>query len=528
MAISKKGATTETKKPIEEEVPTGGTVPGASAPNPTSFADIISAFGTSANISTAGTEYVKAVRHELEDAARGLSVETRQLNEPSGAILFAMGKVGIVLNFEEAVGTDIQFPTSIVNVVAIRSAAAMMGSDFRVLNCIIVTSEDYDRPKFMADHISAIFKAYRSEVVNDMTIEAMSKIQYTTDIDVSRTKKFVESLSPHKIQSRGDFGFTINMKKDDLLNMGGRQDQYQQARFTPIVGVLAYVEFLPSFADGMTTKYVPIVHITDIVSSLPTMSMAATAISVAADLFIGKGLWRNQFTSFESDKPNIGNLIRTENGQPWAASSVEERDQFINIYCERPVLAIDIVDGRARIPRIELLADRTQEADDLIRNIFGQFLGLNIPNNIVPARSVFEEFVGYVARSGNVYDSRIVDYLSCVRSMGNNPRVTELMRRDIDPMPRADLVREIMSEFRRLYISQTCVLDAELVRTMGEVVHKVLNISTSLVSMSGINMDLIMKQSEAYGSGSFAVTSAMGSRYGQGRYHYQNPAGYYR
>lgn len=521
---------TEQEQEQKSQQTQSGQVPGdGRAPDPSDFVQIMSSYGASANISVHGTEFVKAVRQQLEDPSRGIKIETRQLPEPSGSMLFAYGQQGIILNFEEAISIDPAMPKSAVNSLAVRSAKAIMGNEFKVLNSIIISPEDYGRPKHTADHLADTLRATASSQVSNMTIEAMAKSQFSVDIDASNTRSFLDSISPHAVRSRGDIGFTINMRRDDLPSLNPNPN-YQQATFSPIIGVTAYVEFLQTMDnDGITPKYLPVIHITEIASKLPTFYMAATAIAVAADLFIGKQLWKNQFSSFDKNKPNIGNLIiDPETNQPWTAGSAELRDQFINHYCKRPVLAIDVTDGRARIPKLEKLADPSTEAQASVRKIFGDFLGISIPANITPGNCVFQEFVGIVSRGGELYDSRIVDYLTCVQGMGNNPRIGDLLRRDSNPIPRAELIKELMSDFRRLYVNQVCVLEAELVRTMGEIVHKVLRITNSFNAVSGINMDLLLTQSDQYASGSFTVTSAMGPGYNSAyNYNITNPGSLY-
>lgn len=488
-------------------------------------------YAMSSGLSSDAMAYVEEIRKILSDSARRRSViEMKQLNQPNGSVLFYQGTVGIVLTFSEAIrGVDPAAPKASTNVTAAMACRRLMGDDFKLLNIVIVDRYSYDRAVHMANYISVNIEAVTDKNISEFVIDDLVKSRFTIDNEVTNVQRFLNDNSPHSIPTRADIGFTLNMKVEnpDYNQMG--PGQRRPDHYVPIMGCGAYVEIIKRADDyqGGTVRFQPIVHITEITSVIPMVKILPIIISVAADIFIVKGLWKNQFAYFEEDKPNLGNLIvHPETGKPWFAKSVKEREEFIQSYVDKPALAIDVVEGRCRIPGIEKYANPANAAD-IIRD-YSDFIGLEIPMDNVPCKRVYSEIVGIVAQGSKRVDSRCVDYLTTVPYMQTNPRLVELLNRNNESMSRADLIQDIMSEFDRLYVNHVCIFNTQLIEALSSEIGRMLNLMVSFDTLNTIDMGYIDQQAGAFGSGIASVTSSM-NQYNRNQFNpnWYNPGSIY-
>lgn len=501
----------------EQASPTAGTgaqpgaeaAPGSDRQAPI-FSTMISDFTTASGLGTEATAYVDEIRKILGDKSRRTVIEMKQLGQPSGSVLFFTKDCGIILLFEEAI-RDLgpQIPKAAAIGIAAGECKRQMGDNFRILNIITVDRYSYNKAIAMANHITVIMEADLTPGVKSFRIEDMAKTKFTVDNDINNVHQFVMENSPHAISSRGDIGFTINMKHDGPDQYYG-MGQRPQDRYVPVMGCTAYVEIIKRQDEfqGGQVRFQPLIHITEITSIIPSAKVFPIIMAVAADIFIGRGMWKNQFNQFEPGKPNIGNLVEEEPGKPWFARSVKDREEFINAYVDKPALALDVTEGRARIPGIEKYTNPVFSNE--ITNEYSEFLGVQIDQSSIPCTPVYTEVVGIIEQGSRFADSREVDYLTTIQHLASNPRIAELLVRSKDLNSRADLIQELMSNFNRLYINQVVVFDAAMIEALGMHIAKVLNLMVNFDTMNNIDMGVITNQAAAFGGGVTGVTSSMG------------------
>jgi len=451
----------------------------------------------------AATDYIEEVKRIVGDKSNELVIDMTKLTTPAGAVLFHFNKkIGIVLIMDEAIkGINPSLPTAFINREAIDEVRRIYGNDFSLLNCIVVDATMYPKSAHMATHIINLIRTQLSTDIDSFTIQNLSNSNYGIDTTITKVRQFMDSLSPHGVTPRSDIGFIITMKKD--MSGQPRLRGYDQEFdiYEPIIGCTAYVEFLQHSADmgaGSYTKFQPIVHITDIQSTAPTQKILPIVIATACDIFIYKQQWQTQFNTFEKGKYNIGNLVMDEDGSPFFAKNVKERQDIVNTYLEKPVIVLDITEGMARIPGIENYASQDPQVHKKMIRMFRDFLGIGLPEEIQPTMPMYTEITGQVTVGANTSDSRNVDYLTVINKMHGQGRVSELLMRYPDPTRRAQLIDEWYGGFNRLYTNHVVIINQQLSAMIGPVVSQQLSMRSSLNTLSGIDLTLSLQMGDAY------------------------------
>jgi hypothetical protein len=169
------------------------------------------------------------------------------------------------------------------------------------------------------------------------------------------------------------------------------------------------------------------------------------AIPIAAEVFIGAGLWKQPFVNLTKKGENIGNLITDDKGKPWVAKTEKDIADFFAMYIANPVLVLDIVTGHARLPGIGKFASEKYHPD--IVKSFARFLDVPEQSLINPARTIFREIVGVAEVSSDidptgVIDTRKLTYLFATNKIGNTPGVDKLILRYPAAESRIELLQE--------------------------------------------------------------------------------------
>jgi len=482
-----------------------------------SFSSLFRDFSTGGSLSSSATAYIDEIRKTLEDPASQHKIKMLKLTTPTGAVVFKLNNTGVILVFSEGVmGIEPGMPTSIVNADAIAEAKRIIGATFDVAVVVIVDPLSYNRAIQMAAYISQVLRCKNSSLAQNLRLESMAQTQYGLDTDINTVKQFVIANSPHSVPSRGDIGLVITMKRQDKM-IGHTYDRNSvKDRYEPIIGILGYVELLQRQSLGGLPRFLPVIHITDIYSPIPDEKLLPIALATASDVFIGKQHWKNQFSMFDKEFPNIGNLIKDEQGAPWFAESVRDREDFINQCVDKPMLCIDITEGRARIPGIEKYANPA--AGPTIAQEYTEFLGVQIPGNIQPAQLSYVEMVGSIEKGAATIDSRNVDYLSTVKFAKNDERINALLTRYPDPSVRSNFIQAYFPEVKWLYVNYVVALNHQLVAAIGREVNSKLKMRANFASLNGIDMSWMDAQSQAYAEQPISVI---------GPHNYGGPVGWW-
>lgn len=462
------------------------------------FSTILNTYGSNLTLDSNSDEYLAKLRKILEDPAYA-RISCKRLDEP-GAFAFTTNEknsknAGIILIFMSAVTLNYN---DIINRTKFIAAARDFKNkfpDYQLLHIMTVTENDYDKCMQMAAYISNTLqmKSGDSEIEKNLTISQLKKYRIVIDSDINNVKNFFKKHYPHKAIPRCDIGFIAsigNIKKNYNQFMGG-MDSFDN--LTPLFAVSGYTEFIEeSIAPGTPIKFTPIIHVTGILSIIPSSKILSMAIPVAVELFISGGMWKAQYLNPVKGSINIGNLINDpKTNKPWVAKTQNEITGFFNTYMNPPFFAIDIAEGKARIPNIEKLM-----SDNIILDEMASFLEIDRSNfqNMNVGKIGFNEIIGEIEADDNIIDSREIDYLFLMSKVGYRDKFEAFKYRLVDPTKRAELISEI-ANFTKTGINYVFLIDSNIVRISATVIGQNLTfynpgmntIPTVSLSQSGFN-----------------------------------------
>lgn len=439
------------------------------------------------------SEYLQNIRKILEDSASIVRAQMVTLTDT--AVAFISGNNAIVLVRE----SDIANLQSISNETLLMIASESIKTKLvgkNVLNIISVNKTMFNRPEQMASHLMQIF-AGQSESVNQFNLRsfnANNRWVINIDDNMTNVRQFFDNNSPYPAIC-GSFGFVASLVDKQSRNF----NTVQQPR--PMFGITGYNDFI---RDNTTGKFVPMVHITDILSVLPASKMLALVLPLVADVVISRGLWSQQFTALGADGINIGNLINdTEKGKPWEVKSdADLRDMFRNFICP-PILCIDVKSGGADIPGLYRIV-RPTDHRSLIEDIYG-FVGETPDFSIPISQNIYKEIVGIFEITKNkfqdVMDIRDMTYLYAISKSKYSPALEYLLtRNDLDPIRRFEHLRNLIGgDVIPTHLSITAILNGRFLNEIAKVVAR--NISVEFQNAREIPIDINRFMDQAFQPG---------------------------
>lgn len=479
--------------------------PSTDAPGggPTNILGLMSVFGVSTGISPDIEAYITDLKKHLKEAPN-LNISISRLQEPLGTHFVECASSAFLLLFPDVIPTptDPEVPKSEYIRVAL-TTLSQVRPDLRPKNAILVSKQDYGRARHMAGHLARNLMVATNSQYASITAQALSDGNYVIDANPAMASNFINMLNPHEVQPRADIGFTVSIRRQ---RTPGRE--FQQGlvdELTQLAACTGYVEMIRQQDQAGNIKHLPLVHITAMDSMIPHPAMIPLLATLAADRFIIKNGWRNQFSKFAKGAPNLGNLIPDpqDPSKPWFASNVLERDQFIATHVFPPALAIDVVEGQARIPAIAnypLVAGAPKVLED-IRSFFGVDVTQlrNIPLTSVSTVDV----IGYYGdRAGNLLDSRNIGYLDLMASLGALDRDAEaLLYHQTEPRRRQRVVAQAAgATYVPMFTNNVTVLNANLLNFMSSVIGQTLRITQAGGSTGVASVDFAIAQGLGFGA----------------------------
>lgn len=437
-------------------------------------------------LSAEGRDFVERLRKEVTDESSGIQIEMHTLTTPSETVYFTSGGFAVVLIFAEAVERVSDLPTSIF-IPEAGKALKLKSPSLTVLNVVVVTKVDYARiPQWTSYIKNSLLCATRSDV-QGMKFADMASSHWYLDTNTSAYADYIEKTSPHAVPARSDFGFTVNLrtKANDLMGANNKD----QINHMAVAAITGYTDFVQSNPVNGQPHFLPMVHITDIVTHIPKEALLAILVPMATEIFIWGNHWKSPFNKLGPKNINIGNLIKDgTTGAIYSIDNPGHRDSFIATYCENPVLTMDITEGRARIPGIEKYAQ--PEAGRAIIDGFFNFLGDTQTDRSTisaPVDGIFHEFIGYVQTGQQLNDSRWCDFLNCVhRNPADFDNLTELLTRNIDPKLRMNKQREVEQNFDAQYVNYICALNGHHIIKMHAAIRNALNVTSNIMGQAGL------------------------------------------
>ena len=448
--------------------------------------------------------YLDEVTKTLDDRSIGADlpegIQQRKLSIP-GAMAFVNKNRAHIALFADATAST-KLPASVAIQPAVLELKAQ-GID--TLNSTVISVEDYARPSNFGLNLASEFVCINDDLM--FTLADASRESYEIDLNLANARNALDALSSHASKTRVDAGFVVSLKSGNeeraFQNPNAGVYQTQQ-----ILAVGVYVDFTQTtqviFNNGMQQqiqKYVPFVHISDVQSLYRSPLMADLALIFATEVFIRNGGWVSAFSTFAKGQANIGNLITVDDGKgnkiPFHVSSIEQRQEFIQTYCMAPLLVIDVMEGRCRLPGLASLMSTDPNTISRRNETLSKFFGVPFQHNAPAATPLLWTVAGTIADRGERTDSRTVDYLNAIARGSNIPEVEYLRAFDRNAERRADVVTKIAGDdFKRLYTNHIGVLDWDLLLKLSQAAQGRLRIDglNQLTGYGNVNLDLVMAQ----------------------------------
>lgn len=449
-------------------------------------------------MSSRGMEYVKNLKAAIAEKG-GNRFEVRTLSYPPESLAIISGNVGICLLFSEAIRRDDNLPVSAMTRNVLTTFNEQVGTKVRMVNTIVVTPADYDRAAVMAAHIINALNSLTEAAISNMDIRSLQNFPLEISTNPDTYDNFNAKYNPHGVAARADITLTISASIP-RKNTRGDANLFSQAEIDTKIDVAsigAYTIFSATNDNGVL-KYQPEIHISEITSPIMTEGMIPLLLSLATDCLITNQFWKFQFSDLGGQHhPNIGNLVNdTATGQPWRATNLQERDEFIKRNCTPPILFLDVVEGRARIPGLERYS--LPEWYPHIIDDYNRFLCAAegspefTPRSAAPGLISWREYLGTFQSGSELMDSRWVDFLS-VMVHRSTERVSceRLLNHQEHEQDQVNVVRDFAPNLNLLYVNTVVALHPEVIRNVQAAVHKVVrtlngNVTTGVVDMSSL------------------------------------------
>lgn len=455
----------------------------------------------------------------------GQPVQITYLPDPAGVVVLECnGRFTFLIFQEYTTGIKPSIPTTVVVQSAFRSYGMVAGkniSGLKILPPIVITKQDYPKADKMANWIYATFVNQEDA----LTAEALNNEQLYITVNGQDCDAFGREWSPHGVMARSNIAFKLSIipKGNRTYDFQGKDNIFNNYRseMVDVATVNAYVEIIngPRRMDTNTQMFTPVVHITDVVTRAPNLRLYLMLLALSAEVFIKQGFWKNQFMSFKKDKPNLGNLLVESNGELSFIDKQASLDDFIFRYMTPPVLAIDVTDGRARVPGTELFVLTDPEHQMGLRSeVQALFRGqpVTLPDhiNLIETSYSYSEFVGSFPSKDGYLDTRyIADYLQLAVHFGktNSAEIAQFLNHyPNDAAPRFEMLQRFYKEITALYANSVAFCNLDFVGAIQDALRSFIQLAPNSYTPTAGAMDLsgLVKDASSYlsrGAGAFGA-----------------------
>lgn len=335
--------------------------------------------------------------------------------------------------------------------------AEILPKGIHLIQSVVVCRYDYPQIDAMANHIARCLMVTSQKAAFEMNIATLGNEQFTVSLDQGAVSAFVRQYAPQATVARDDVGVLVSVsRRTGRMNTFTNKEEYEN---TPILALTAYTKILVN-----NNQFIPVATISDIVASIPHRGLIAVAMAVAADALISRQAYLRPYTKFSKDSMNLGNLIPGADGHMWAAADMNQTNEFIAKYMTPPFLAIDVTEGRARIPGIDAMLANNGAV--MAREI-SAFLGVDV-TGIPAVINQTMEYTGITKTVDGLVDSRKIDYLYLAsKGVKDIGAISSFLYPVQDPRSRIQQVTEHQTDTVPLYTTWTCVLNAPFVVAIG-------------------------------------------------------------
>ena len=505
------------------------------------FVNVLSKLETQISLTEKGREYHETLRRALEDKSWGkLSIKTIRLTDPAESYLFydSAASLGIIVVYLES-QFESDHEDSLVRLYGkARNTVFSMfegkANPINILNVIGIAPEDYDKIGAMIADVKNTFISEYDTSFHDLSVNSIKDMNFSINPNLEKVKSFIRNISPHGIPAAMEYGFTVDimMPKQNNQYFVTGFNQKRDYETKTIAAIVAKTNFLCNAPGGVPGSFnpmggmgygnmqcfLPVITITDIVSSIKSPELLPLYLTLAQQAFISTGFWKEPFKNFGvKGATNIGNLLENQQThQLLEMSSSADVEAFIATYCRTPIMALAVTEGRSRILGMEWMSD-AKLANNAI-DIFNNFTDSGSLITQDPVVMRYAEYTGTCSINGEMVDSRYVDYLHIVADNPNEaPNLRPLLMLNSNPMDRAKMVRNISSDYKTKYITMNCALKADALNLMGGIISRFIRVQLDQNNNNNnfIGLDALIAESQKYVNtmGSFGGNNFGGYNY---------------
>lgn len=453
-----------------------------------------------------GTNYVHKLKERLETRRNILPDELKVMNlsYPPESLVFICANKAILMIFSETSSAQtIDRPVFSLFNEAVDSLKRATGGKIEVRNTIIVTPQDYSRPDQMAVEIVNELQGLLDPGIGDANLDSFRNADLTVVTDRNWCAAYLNAHDPHGVPDRDSLQIAVcvSNRRNRMANQDMFNPDNQFADLQTLAVISGYTEFI--LANQVNPRgepmFLPLVHISRIVSSIQSEAFIPLLLSVAVERWVRNGGWKAQFDDIGSLSPNIGNLCRDlTTNTPMTVSNPMEREAFIREHMTFPMPVLDIVNGRAHMPGLERYA--IPEWGQVVLNNCSKFLAGRemLPNNR-PTYNAYEDYVGYIQNGTSVYqDSRWIDYLNMMIHLKDADRCARLLSKQADPNLEFRVLKEFAPDLRPLYHRAVTGLAPDLFKALANAIRGQISVIDNSSMANTINMDGFIQMANDY------------------------------
>ena len=427
---------------------------------------IISEFDEQNCWTPAAHEYVNTIRKSLTDDGRTLNVTAKFCGNNAMVFMTTWHAVLLIIESGGVSTYDLQNETSIASAISsfnemnveVMVDKKVTQPQRKLLNVVTANAKMFDRVGQMTTYIDLALKAATGSWADAIRLEDFYSSRNDAgknhrpgrklfvDINAERMRSFMDARSPLATNVR-DFGFVCYIS-DSHTPHG------QEPKRKPFFGVSAYVEFLREYQQNSNIPvFKPVVHVTEIITTMPTQQVLGIVIPLVAEVLIGKEIWKSKFTDLTNGSENLGNLIiDAESGAPMVAKDERDLDTIYQAYLLRNVqgnvsaqLVFDYMVGGPNIPGLEKLC-KTDQSE--LFNSLAQFYGSSTAPSGSLTTAISQEITGIAEVNNKLSASAMTDvrqftYLYCVANASQyDEKFSQLLYRFPDAIARFEMYRK--------------------------------------------------------------------------------------
>lgn len=365
------------------------------------------------------------------------------------------------------------------------NTAKQLGPDHMIINSMIVFRRDYNKMEQLLNLILNQFEDVLSGAYNGMSVDLLNSMVYSVDTNLDNVLNQLEHDLPQTFVPRVDFGLRLigHDRNDGRRRRVDTPSTIQESsdRIIGTVGAFAELQkqenvFTRLHDGSVGPRFLPVIRITVTRTLMNHPGVTTALLAVAEEYFVRREMWLDQF-GVAKDEDNLANLLQGPDGAPINMNNLEERRQFADVYCEKPILALDVIDGLAMPIATTDFAESSNNHNFAVSlaDRLSTFFGVAFTPRI--ADRVIEEYTAAINEDGKLADSRDKDYFELVRRFNSAADVVKLGRVMLDhyeggEQERVNFLRECGYSIEHLFETRTVILSRELLDTAAHVISR--------------------------------------------------------